>query len=376
MYKIAHLSSVHPPFDVRIFHKECKSLARAGYDVVLIASHTGDEVVEGIRLRAIERPSGRLSRMLKSTWAVWREAVLADADLYHFHDPELIPVGLLLRLKGKRVVYDVHENVPADIAFKPYLPPFVRLPLARLVGVFEQASSRYFTAIVPATAGIARRFQSFSRPTIVVSNYPSLHEFEPAADRPWMARSACVAYVGLLSENRCIRKIVQAMGLLAGDLNVTLKLAGNFSPPDYLHELKQERGWRRTEILGNINRKQVQCLLADARVGLCVYEPDPNYVDSSPVKLFEYMYAGLPVIASDFPGFRAIIDKFRCGILVNPVEPRGIVRAIEFVFNHPAEAEEMGKRGMKAASTEFNWASEEKKLLSLYEDLLTPRPIA
>lgn len=376
MPKIAHLSSVHPPFDVRIFHKECKSLARAGYDVILIASHNGDEVVEGIRLRAIERPSGRLSRMLKSTWAVWREAVRVNADLYHFHDPELIPVGLLLRLKGKRVVYDVHENVPADIASKYYIPRPARRVLGWIVGLIEKQSSRHFSALVSATGSIGLRFETSSTPTVVINNYPFLEQFDPNAIRPWESRSTSVAYAGLLSSDRCIQEIIEAMGLLPDNLQATLKLAGSFSPPDYVTNLEKQKGWRRTEMLGNITRKQVDSLLADCRAGLCVYRPVPNNVDSSPNKLFEYMRAGLPVIASDFPGFRTIVDTFQCGVLVNPLEPNSIKKAIEYILHHPSEAQEMGRRGMEAVAREFNWAREESKLLSLYEDLLAPRPAA
>ena len=120
--KVAHLTTVHTPFDVRIFHKECKSLSRAGYDVTLIVCHDKDEIREGIRIRGLPKSRGRLSRIMQGTWSMYREAVRQDADLYHFHDPELLLVGLLLRMRGKMVVYDAHEDVAADMAAKHYVP--------------------------------------------------------------------------------------------------------------------------------------------------------------------------------------------------------------------------------------------------------------
>jgi glycosyltransferase involved in cell wall biosynthesis len=372
--RVVHLTSVHPPFDVRIFHRECRSIAQAGYEVTLVAGHSADQIVDGVQLRAIKPRSRRIARMFGSTWAVWREAARANADLYHFHDPELIPVGLLMRLRNKQVVYDVHENVQADVACKHYIPRLLRRPLAWLVGFIEKNSSRYFSAIVPATTAIRQRFEFRSPTTVLVRNYPLLDEAPSEVIRPWRERRDFVVYAGLLSRDRCIQEIVEAMGLLPGKWSVRLKLAGTFSPPAYLSKLVANKGWHRTEMLGEIDRKKVACLLGEARAGLCVYRPDPNNLESSPNKLFEYMSAGLPVIASDFPAFRAIIDAVECGILVNPLEPGSIARAIEHIFDHPEEAERMGMRGRKAVAERFNWASEERKLLALYADLLEHCP--
>jgi glycosyltransferase involved in cell wall biosynthesis len=369
--KIVHLTSVHPAFDVRIFHKECKSIARAGYDVTLIAAHDRDETVDGVRMKAMARASSRVSRMLNTTWAICRQAIREDADLYHFHDAELIPVALLMRMRGKKVVYDVHEDVPADILSKQYIPGPLRRPIAWLAGLIEMKSSRYFSAIVAATSPISRRFGFRSGDTVVVSNYPVLDEDCAVELRPWARRSAsAVVYAGLLSEDRCIREIVQAISLVRPNLEATLSLAGRFSPPGYAREVMGAEGWRKVNSLGAVSRSDVSRLLNDARAGLCVYRPDPNCLEAAPNKLFEYMQAGLPVIASDFPGFREIIHTVGCGLLVDPLDSKSIACAIEYVLTHPEEAEQMGRRGHEAVNRTFNWASEECKLLTLYAALL------
>lgn len=374
--KVVHLTSVHPPFDVRIFHKECKSIARAGYNVTLIAGHERDETVDGVRVKGVSRSSNRLSRMLSATWAIGRQALHEDADLYHFHDPELIPLGLFMRLREKKVVYDVHENVPADVAFKHYIPRPLRRPIAWLAGLIELKSSRYFSAVVPATPAIGRRFGFRAGDTVVISNYPLLDERSSNNSLPWAQRGPSVVYAGLLSKDRCIEEILQAMALLPKSMEANLFLAGTFSPPAYEHEVAASEGWHRVTALGSIEHTQVARLLDQACAGLCIYRPDPNSLEAVPNKLFEYMSAGIPVIASDFSEIRVIVSGARCGLLVNPIDPKSIAQAIEYVLNHPQEAEQMGQRGREAVLNKFNWANEESKLLALYEELFDPRSAA
>ncbi len=366
---VTHLTTVHPPFDARIFYKECKSIARAGYDVTLIASHDRDELREGVRIHALPKIHSRLSRMIWGAWTIYREAIRQDADLYHFHDPELLPVGLLLRMRGKMVVYDVHEDVSADVAAKHYIPRAFRRPVAWTVGTLESLSSRLFSGVVAATTTISRRFAQ-GQHRVVVSNYPILQEFQTADPPVWQHRSLAVGYVGVLARDRCLPELIQAMSLLPEGLQATLKLAGNFSPFTLREELAETKGWERTCVMGVLDRAGVAGLLADVRAGLVVLKPTPAYLESAPVKMFEYMAAGIPIIASDFPRFREIVKGAMCGLLVQPDDPAGIAGAIEFILTHPEEAEGMGKRGHDAVVRKYNWASEERKLLHLYRILL------
>src|ERR1700682_3192722 len=131
--KVVHLTSAHGPFDGRIFCKESKSLAQAGYEVTVIAPHSKDEFVDGVQIKAVAKPKGRLSRIILTVWHVYREAARKQEDVYHFHEPELIPVGLLLRARGKKVVYDIHEDVPSTILHKNYLPQWTRQSSARVI---------------------------------------------------------------------------------------------------------------------------------------------------------------------------------------------------------------------------------------------------
>ena len=368
--RVVHLTSVHQPFDVRIFHKECKSIARAGYDVTLIAAHDRDETRDGIRLRAIPIHSRRLSRMTLGVWSAYREALRQDADLYHFHDPELIPVGLLLRMKGKKVIYDVHENTQADLAAKHYVPQLLRQPLGWLVGFIERRAARRFSAVVPATITFALRFDPSKDHVVVVENYPAVDELQAETRRPWEQRSASVAYVGVLAKDRCVTQMVRAMALLPSDLQVTLKLAGRFSPEEFQMELDGIDGMNRTHFLGTLDRAGVAKLLGGVCAGLVILRPTTQFLQALPTKMFEYMSVGIPVIVSDFPRLREIVFGARCGLLVDPLDPCEIAQAVEYLVRHPEEAEEMGRRGQEAVRDRYNWTSEERKLIDLYEALL------
>jgi glycosyltransferase involved in cell wall biosynthesis len=351
------------------------SIVRAGYDVTLIAGHDGDETVDGVHLKAVPRPAGRLSRMLRTTSAILRQAIREDADLYHFHDPELIPVGLLLRMKGKIVVYDAHEDVRADVAFKHYISWPFRRPLAWFIDRIERTASRYFSACVAATEPISRRFAHRNARTVVISNYPREHT-SAGSPKSWPERTFAVAYTGLLSDDRCIKEIVRAMSLLPKNIPARLILAGEFCPATLSDDVANIKGWDRVRMLGAIAPEQVGQLLSEVRAGLVLFRPDPNSLECAPNKLFEYMQAGIPVIASDFPGFRTVVHESKCGLLVNPLDLRAIAGAIEYILSHPQEAEQMGLRGREAVKARFNWDCEERKLLSLYDTLFDSRRTA
>jgi len=369
-YKVVHLTSVHAAFDVRVFHKECKSLARSGKHVVLIAPHPGDEVVDSVEVKGIQISGGRLVRMTRTAWSLYREALRQNGDVYHFHDPELIPLGLMLAARGKSVVYDIHEDAPADILHKDYIPRRLRRPLMWFVRKLEDAASRRFSGLITATPTIAERFYPINANTVVVHNFPMLDEIAPHVALSWNERPPVMAYIGSISERRGILEILRTLALLPSASPAQMMLAGPLSPNGLLMELEGLPGWARVQYLGVLDRRSVANLLSRVRLGLLVLQPEPNFVNARPIKLFEYMAAGIPVIASDFPLWRRIIGEAGCGLLVEPQDPRAIARAMEYLLSHDAEAEAMGRRGRKAACELYNWNSEERVLLKFYSELL------
>jgi glycosyltransferase involved in cell wall biosynthesis len=370
--RVIHLTSAHGPFDVRIFHKECRSLARAGYDVIEIGNFAFSGEVDCVNIQGLNRRGGRLQRSTVSLIPLARKALRADGDLYHLHDPELLFVGLLLRAAGKRVIYDVHEDLPRTVLFKAYLPHSIRKPLMWATEIVENMLARQMSGLVAATPALAQRFQEFKGNTIAVNNYVMLDEFTP---QPRMANEStpAVTYYGGMSTERGIHEMLVAVDLIPKELGVKLELAGSFYLQQQQDAVMASPEWRHVLWHGELDRSGLTSLLKRVRVGLVVLHPHPAYVTSHPTKLFEYMAAGIPVIASDFPLWRSIVDGAQCGLLVNPLDPRSIAAAIEKLIANPDEARRMGMRGRAAVERQFNWAMEEHSLLSFYRSMLPDR---
>jgi hypothetical protein len=365
---------VHPVRDVRVFQKECLSLVAAGYSVTLVAPHDRDEMIEGVRVCGVGVAGGRLARMTASVLRVLRRAREVDADIYQFHDSELLPAGRLLAALGRHVIYDVHEDVPRDLLTRHYLPPSIRRAVAWAVERVENSSARRFSAIVAATPAIGDRFRPLNPRTAVINNYPILAELAPPADRCWSSREPAVAYIGAIAEERGIVEMVQAMAVLPPGLEATLHLAGSFSPPGDRALVERLAGWARVRELGQLSRPDVAALLGRVRAGLALFRPAPNHVSAQPNKLFEYMAAGIPLVASDFPLWRDLVDGAGCGLLVDPFDPTAVARAIEYLFTHSAEAEAMGRRGREAVQARYHWESQAAALLRLYDEILAEVP--
>lgn len=365
MKKIAHLTSVHPRHDTRIFYKQCVSLAKNGYDVSLIvADGLGDEVKDGVHIYDVGKAKGRLARMLKTTKLIYNKTLELDLNLVHLHDPELMPLIFRYKLSGIKVIYDSHEDLPTQIKNKPYLSFIVRHTLSYVISFFQAFAAYFCSGIVVSTPFIASKFIRFNKHTVDVCNYPILNEL-PHNSCKQVSNTIC--YIGGISKNRGIIEIVTAMGLLKQKSR--LALVGNFSDMDLKNHVMTLKGWEYVDDLGYLDREGVRDTLQSSKVGLVTLLPLPNYLDSLPIKLFEYMSAGLPVVASNFPYWTDIVSKGGCGLCVDPKDPQAIANAIDYILTHREEAERMSKNGIKAVK-KHNWLGEEEKLLDLYEKLL------
>ena len=364
MKKICHLTSVHPPFDIRIFHKECKTLSRAGYQVVLIAPHDEEEEVQGVQIRTLPKAKSRLERMTKIQWKLYKETLKQDANIIHFHDLELLPLGLLLKLRGKKVIYDVHEDYSQALLSREWIPSCLRRILAQIVRWGERVGARFFDGVVAATPHIARSFPTIK--TITVQNFPFLNQSMSNRIIPYQQREKIVAYVGVVSVLRGAKEMVEAMALLPQCLDAKLKIAGIFNPAGLEDETRKLPGWGQVDFMGWQAHEDAMAMLRQVRIGLVLFHPVPNHTESQPNKLFEYMSVGIPVIASDFPLWRQIVKGTQCGLLADPLNPKAIAEAIQWLLEHSTEAEEMGKRGQEAIRKRFNWDNEANKLLVLY----------
>lgn len=301
---------------------------------------------------------------------LWRAVRRSRPLVVHFHDPELIPLGLVLKCFGYRVVYDVHEDLPRQVLTKYWLPAVARWPVSRAMSACEWLAARIFDAIVPAEPKIAGRFPSHK--TTLVQNFPIADELVVADGIPYRERLPHFACIGGISVIRGIHEMIQATASArrADGQEARLCLAGVSQPAGLLAEARSAPGWGQVDFHGWADRRQVAAILGSVRAGLAVLHPTPKYLDAWPTKMFEYMSVGLPVIVSDFPLWRGIVEDAGCGLLVNPMDPQAIADAMQWILDHPEEAEAMGRRGRAAVEKHYNWETEAEKLVALYNKLL------
>jgi len=369
--KVCVLTSVHIPFDGRIFHREAKSLAKAGYDVVLIARHDREETVDGVRVVPLAQPRNRLHRMTKVLWQLYRLAVREDADVYHFHDPELMIVGLLLKWRGKKVIWDVHEHYPNAILDKHYLPRPVRREISRSFDLFERAVIRSFDYVIYTTPFVGARYEKMKVRRGRIENYPSGGPAATFARDP----QEKVIYLGGMSPTRGLVEVVEAFAILARKYPTwELYLVGSYRPASFEQELRDLAARRgvsaNVKFVAWVPYEEKERLSSQAFLGIITYLPYSNNVSCLPNKLFDYMLVGLPVVASDFPLYREIVEPSRCGLLVDPSKPEEIAQAMAYLIEHPQEARQMGENGRRAVLEKYNWETESERLLEIYETVL------
>jgi glycosyltransferase involved in cell wall biosynthesis len=369
--KVCVLTSVHPPFDGRIFHRAAKSLARAGYEVVLIARHDKAEVVDGVRVVPLPASRNRLHRMTALLWRVYRLAVKEDADVYHFHDPELMIVGLLLKRRGKKVIWDVHEHYPNSILDKYYIAKPLRRLISRSFDLFERAVVRCFDYVIYTTPFVGQRYQTMKVRSGAIENYPILKLSESFPRQPQKK----IIYLGGMARIRGLVEVIEAFALVARkhpDWELCLvgsSLLASFEQE--LRDLAKKRGVEaQVKFIAWVPYEEKERLSSQASMGVITYLPYSNNTSCLPNKLFDYMLVGLPVVASDFPLYQDVVERHHCGLTIDPTRPEEIARAMEYLIEHPDEAARMGENGRRAVLETYNWEKESQKLLQIYDTVL------
>jgi len=364
---VVHLTSVHPRYDTRIFVKQCISLAHAGFQThLVVADGKGNELKNNIHIYDVGASRGRLDRIRNAPKKILEKALELDGDIYHLHDPELLSIGLKLKQYGKKVIFDAHEDIPKQILGKPYLNKPTKYLLSNFFKIYEQWICKKIDIVVAATPYIRDKYLNLGIKAIDVNNFPSLDELG-IPEIKWETKENYVCYIGAISEIRGILEMVQAMDKVS--TNVRLQLGGIFNEENFEKKVKKEKGWEKIDELGWVNRNEILNTLKSSIAGIVTLHPTVNYLDSLPVKMFEYMCAGIPVIASNFPLWKSIIENNNCGLCVDPNNPSEIANAIDFLVSHPIEAEKMGINGQNAVKRNYNWAYEEKKLLKIYYEI-------
>lgn len=367
-FKIVHLTSLHTRYDVRIFIKICRSLAKNyKYNIsLLVADGEGDEDRDGVKIIDVgKRNRNKLIRFILTSNRIYRKAKNLNADIYHVHDPELMPIALKLKERGAKVIFDAHEDSPKQLLTKPYLRFPLNIIVSRIFEFYEGFVLKKFDAIIAATPSIKSKIELLNSNCIDINNYPIINELSNSSKLKITQSVFC--YVGAISKIRGIREIIRALECVE---DVSLIIAGNFNNKSLEEEVTSFLGWKKVKWLGLVKRDKISKIMNKSVAGLVLFHPSPNHMESQPNKLFEYMSAELPVIASNFPLWKDLIESNNCGICVNPNNPEEIADALKFLISNPDIGSKMGLNGKKVVLEHFNWSKEESKLFELYNTLL------
>lgn len=367
--RVCHFTSGHDSRDSRVYEKQCRTLSSAGYDVYLVTPDGCAEIRDGVVVMSIPRlPGGRFIRISLKGLFVFQRALRVNADIYQFHDPELLPYGLVLKLLGKKVVFDSHEDTPADIQDKQWIPKFLRNTVSVIYAALERFCCRRFDAVFCVTPHIVDRIRKTNSHTLLLTNYPKLPTSIPAADvkRRKIRSAASFCFIGRISPESNHELIVSA---LARFPRATYTMAGPVSE-NYLKILKAMPAGEQIVYHGEIDFSENEEFLARHVAGFQLTGYIKNYGGKigslGNTKLFTYMINALPVICTDFVLWREIVEKHSCGIAVDASSIDSVSDAIDRIMSNPTAALEMGESGRRAVFQEYNWTSQEPTLLSEY----------
>lgn len=369
---ICHVT-LHSAFDVRVFHKECVSLAQAGYDVHLVVPHTKDETVNEVRIHALKLPGSRTKRLVLAPWLALIEAIRVKPkpSIYHFHDPALLPAGILLRLlTGAAVICDQHEDTPAQILSKYWIPSPLRRALSLAMRTVE-AFGLTGMGIIEASMIRGR----YRQPKQSIRNLPIVPAISSRRRVEDFQGPPRFVYVGGVSEDRGIWNMLHlAKGLRDRGTNFRMSIAGPHWPPKLMDEVREfidNHGLQEAVISsGRIPHEEAIQLVADSTVGLCLLNDIPNYRYALPTKILEYMTYGLPVVGSNLPCTVDYIRYCQAGIVVQPQNMDETISQVVDMINDPARLLRYSIAGQDKMVYELNWRKESALLRRFYRRIL------
>ncbi len=364
MTRVCHITTVHNLLDDRIFYKECVCLVKAGFDVSLVVTHNKNEVINGVNIVSLPKSKNRLHRMfVKSHFAFYR-ALKTNSKIYHFHDPELLFIGVLLRLMGKKVIYDSHENVSKQIQSKEYIKPrLLRVSVAKFYRIVEKICISTFSSIISVTPEIVEFLSK--KKGVLIRNFPIISLIDDTEINEKKTNKKVLFYAGGLSRIRGIKEVCEAVA--NSNLEMEFQLAGPWESEEYKKECLSINK-KKINYLGIFPMEEVYPIMKAADIGIATLFPVKNYLNSYPIKAFEYMACELPIVMSDFPYWKKSFSE--SAVFVNPNSPEEIRVKIEMLLNHPDKAKKMGENGRKAVIEKYSWEAESKKLVELYKSLV------
>jgi len=371
MIKVCYFTSKDAN-DIRVFHKECVSLAKAGYDVTMVCPNAEDKEVQGVHIRGVKyEEQGDYARFTKLPKVLYEKALEIDADIYHFNDPASIKYGDLLKKAGKKVIFDAFEDHPSLWMNRGGgLKGLIYKTIGYWYQNYEQKQCAKFDAILCCYHWTKDRLQEVNPKCELVFNFPIVNPDEVKVPKGIKGDAPTICYAGTMSDAWNIPTVIDAID----GSNIQFNLAG-WTADDLMDRIKQQKGWKNVNFFGKLPKQEVvEKVYNHSDIGVALYHYSPichgKVGNMSNNKLFEYMLMGMPVVCTDFELWKDVIEKYHCGICVPPSDKKAIREAIEYIASHPDEALEMGQNGQRKVLEQYNWASQEKILMDVYKSIM------
>lgn len=373
--RICHVTSAHSRYDARIFKRQCRTLADADNDVLLVSfDGKNNEIKDRVTIRSYSQhkysKKDRFKLLFKNKKIINRLSS-EDADIYQIHDIELIEIGRKLKNKGKKVIFDSHEN------WKGYLSKLLpNLSLIKWIYClffdfyYKKVISK-FDAVFSVSPNIVESLKKYSNHVFMVSNFPSLKSEMPELRE---SEKKDFVYAGTVYDISNQINTVRSISLLSSQHEVNYRIIGKIDD-NLKQDIIKNDIYSRVVFTNWVEKQELDKLLAESLAGIILLDYDPICCNKEGQlgsnKIFEYMSAGIPVICTDFKLWKElIIDKYKCGICVNPNSVSEIQEAMTYIIEHKEEARQMGIRGRDAVMQEFNWEKEIKSFVSIYKKII------
>lgn len=378
--KVCVLSTI-PISTSRIVNRQCRAMAQAGATVTLISPNPSESVDGRFTMRHFACRNDALGKLLSSP-AVLRPALAEDADIYHVHTFQLVPIAVVLKtVFGKRVVYDMFEDFPSMVLTRQWRPNWLRQLVSRAVHLTEQVACRSLDAVITADPSVLRQYLPAKRPTLrkkrmVFYNFPSLDVFfrHASSGKAVSTKRYDIVYSGGMSERTGVFVLLDAVAKLAKQgIRPRVLMFGYSDTPEFRNQFlahAAEKGIADCfEMLGRLPHEQVPVFLSQARVGVVPLQAIPKFLKNIPTKVFEYWACGLPIVASDLPPIRPFFRDGQYGYIVDPASSDQFADALKKLLENPVRAERMGEQARQAVLTRFNVLPEQRKLIRLYRQI-------
>ena len=375
--RICILQVLHEPFDKRVFHKEAKSLAKAGHEILSITpSEHPVEPVDGIRFEVIP-PAHSLKGRLRSVLRLIAKGRRAQADAYLAVEPESWVAALVLKmLTGRKVVFDVHEHIPSS--FANFFPSLLRPAIERVTAFMMRLFARFTDHIILTKMSLDEPFEGLSVPRTLVLN--TNHLQAPCAGIPDDLKQAygarpTIIHQGIFGDVRGSYQLLDAMEIVAREIpDVKCILLGKYMYGDeaQFRDAIERRGLAPfIDMIAEVPFDRVPPYIAVSRVGLILFQPiGLGHTLGMPHKMFDYMREGVPLIAPSFAvEIRRIVEESHSGLLVEVTDPKDIARAILHLLRNEDEARQLGQNGRAMVEAKYHWGYDEQRLLDVFASL-------